>query len=170
MGVDNGRKRGLGTSPNFMWSESRALIWQLIVKRDGMGESQRPEITVIVLWPTESGVDHHGSAGTNRVLDRVLRNTIMVMSTNPAMPDPLALGGELGSKFPRGVDSIVGAICMDLNAGGCGFPFESELCLDRLRACESHLMDHRQLSTSSVTKDCAPAELLSGEVVPSAEN
>ena len=35
------------------------LIWDIIMKIDGMGEGQRPEVALIFFGPPESGVDHN---------------------------------------------------------------------------------------------------------------
>jgi hypothetical protein len=162
MGVNDGRERGFGSTPNLMGGEARTLSRKLIVERDGMGEGQRPEVTLIVLRPPESSVDHHGAPGADGVLDGVFRNPIVVMTTNPAMFDPLAFGGELGSKFLGSVDPIVGAIRTDMNTSGGGLSFKAELGLDRFGAGETDLVDHRELGTGGVAKDGTTTELLSG--------
>jgi hypothetical protein len=93
-------------------------------------QSKRPEITLVVFWPSQSSIYHHGTSGSNGIVDRILGNSIVVMSSYSDMPDALAYGGELGRKLLRGVDTIVGTVGSDLNAGRCSFSFETKLGLD----------------------------------------
>ena len=86
------------------------LIWDLIMKIDGMGEGQRPEVALILFGPPESGVDHNSVPCVYSVLDVIFRNTNVVVDTNSDVFDALALGGNLGHKFLGGVYIIFGLV------------------------------------------------------------
>jgi hypothetical protein len=102
-------------------SETRVLARDLIVEMNCVTQSERPEITLVVFWPSQSSIYHHSTSGSNGILDRILGNSIVVMSSYSAMPDALAFGGELGRKLLRGIDTIAGTVGLDLNAGRCSF-------------------------------------------------
>ena len=130
------------------------------MKVNGVAESQRPEIPLIVLGPAEGGVYHEGAASTNGVLNGIFGHPIVVMPANPAVLNPLALGGQLGGKFLGRVDTIVSAICLNLDASGGSFALESELGLNGFGASETNLVNHCELTTRSITEDGAAPKLL----------
>jgi hypothetical protein len=165
MGVNNGQKRGFGTTPHFMRSELSGLIGQFIVKVDGVGEGQGPQVALIMFRPPEGSINHHGATGTDSVLDGILCHLVMVVATNPAMFDALSLGREFGGKFLGGVNAIVGAVVANVDPSGSGFALKPELGLYGFGTDEPHLVYHGEFGTGGVTKDGAAPEFLSREVI-----
>jgi hypothetical protein len=132
---------------------------------DGVREGKRPEITLVVLGPSESSVDHDGATSAHGVLDGIFSHSIMMVPTDPTMLDPLSLGSEFRGEFLGGVDTVVSAIGTNVNSNGGGLTLKSEFGLNSFSARETHLMDHRKLGTGGVAEDGATTELLSSEVV-----
>ena len=56
-----------------------------------MAECQSPKVILVMLGPTKVGVDHHRTRGSYEVLDYVLRDVVVVMSTEAAVVDFLTL-------------------------------------------------------------------------------
>jgi hypothetical protein len=79
--------------------------------------------------------------GLDGVFDGGFGHTIVVMATNATVPDTLTLGGQFGGKFLQRVHPIVSTVGMHLDAGSGSFSLKTELSLDNLGPCETHLMD-----------------------------
>jgi hypothetical protein len=97
--MHKGTKGGLRQSPDLMMSETRVFAWYLIVEMNRATESEQPEVTFLVLWPSQSGIYHHGTSGLNRILDGVLGNPVVMMPSHAAVLDALTFGGELRGKL-----------------------------------------------------------------------
>ena len=82
-----------------MRSETRVLARYLIVEMNCVTQSERPEITLVVFWPSQSSIYHHGTGGSNGILDGILGNSVVMMPSHSTVSDALAFGGELGGKL-----------------------------------------------------------------------
>ena len=80
-----------------MRGKTRGLARDIMVERDGMTESKRPEVTMVMFGPAKSGVDHESAGGTNGVLDRIFGDSVVMMGAHATVLDPLALEGELSA-------------------------------------------------------------------------
>jgi hypothetical protein len=160
--IHESTERQLGATPDLVRGKVRGLTRDFLVKVDGMAESQRPEIALIMLRPLEGGIYHDGLASANGVLDCVFGDTIVVMAPNATALGPLSLGGQFGGELLGRVDLVVSTICLNVDTGGGGFTLEPELGLNSIGAGETNLVDHSEFSTGSITEDGAAKELLRG--------
>jgi hypothetical protein len=88
------------------------------------------------------------------------------MPSDATVLDALAFQSEFGGELLRGIDTIVGTVVSNLHTGGRGLSFKANLGLDRLGACEAHLVDDSELGASGVAENSPAAEFLTGESVP----
>jgi hypothetical protein len=126
----------------------------------GVAEGEGPEITLIVLGPAKSGVNHHSSSRAHGGLDAVFGNSVVMVATNAAMLDPLTLTEKLGAEFFAGVDPVIGAVVAHTDANGCGFLLKGELGLNRLTSSETDLVNHGDFPAGGVAEKSATTELL----------
>jgi hypothetical protein len=106
-----------------------------------------------VLGPPEGCVDHHGPGSTDGILDGVFGDAVVVMTPDAAMPNALTFQSEFCCKLLRGIDTMVGAVVLNLNPSGGSFPFKTDLGLDRLGTGETDLVNDGKLGTSGVARD-----------------
>jgi hypothetical protein len=66
---------------------------------DGMAECERPQITLIMLGPSERRVNHHGPRYTDGVLDRIICHPIMMVAPDTTVLDSLSFGDLFSRKF-----------------------------------------------------------------------
>jgi hypothetical protein len=141
MGIEESAERRLGATPEFMRRETRGLTGDLVVKVNSVAEGQGPEVALVMLGPTESGVDHEGTPGANSILDSILGHPVVVMAPDAAVLDSLTFQGKLRGEFLGSVYTIVGTIVANLYSGGGGLALKAKLGLNSLGAGQSDLVD-----------------------------
>jgi hypothetical protein len=149
-----------------MGRETRGLSRKLIVQVDGVTEGKRPEVTMIMLGPSKGGKNHDGTAGTDGVLNGVLSDSVVVMTADATVFDALTLGGQLSSKFLRGIDTIVGTVVTNVNADGGSLSFKGELGLNSFGPSKPDLMDRSKFPAGGVTEDGATTVFLACDIIP----
>jgi hypothetical protein len=131
-----------------------------------VAKGQWPKITLVVLRPPESSINHNWATSAHSVLDYILCHTVVVMPTNPTVLDPLPFGCQIGGKYLGSVDSVVDAICSNVDTSSGSFTFKPKLGLHRVSASKPYLVHHGELGPGGIAEDSALTKLLGSEIVP----
>ena len=110
--VDAGDEPVFDTRPNISRSEVRRHAGNLIVKMNSMAEIKRPQITLVMFMPINSGTNNHGASGLNNGLYGVFCNTVVMVPTNDTVLDTFTFCVKFTREIFGGVDAIVGEIVL----------------------------------------------------------
>lgn len=157
MSVDKSTEARFGPSPALRRDEMRGLARNFIVERDGMTKGKEPG-GQRSQWLC-SGHQRVGYIMNMQVVQTVIIfsfcHAVVMMATHATVLDPLALEGELSTKFLLLVDAIVHTVPADLNTSSSSLTFKAELGLDGFSSRETKLAHAGKLGAGGLAEDGA---------------